>query len=1039
MSSNIPNNEEPVAHPYKDTAYQTSVEKSGRAEGSYNTYQVTKEGEPDVAQNQVMKNTYQQMSDAALQAQQKYEDALNNYANRVAPENPYNNTLIELADGTKGYVNNLGYFQPMFHDIAKTAGKNMCPPKDDLLPTQLTFDDMSPTSVMQNSEEKYSDTTCNFEGRNIFVTGTVKGANVEPIGAYATSNSLTPYKDSSIGDKLNVFSYEDCKYVAAHKGKSVFGLNNYDYKTGYSQCMLGDNETAATSTKKTEKEIVPKLIYNSAGKWIPKQDPNDVLNWKLLFVGAHTRGSYTKKMLIPFTNDVVGDVGVNGYARGWRDTFVVTQRNVGDNTEITIRRTDGGNPGGWGMNLVLPMFPTDGGNAQRGIEFLKTAEGIDRLRRVSRPFIDRVGRVRGYITVGEHCNNAGWNYRIDVGQEIPDMSRARIKTMQNRPTTRNVNTASFVTNFDGNVAVKVYSGTNYRGYMGIIDGPKRQNLCARIPNTINLSNGRRARFGWNDRIRSMKVVNKGGDPLKLYISGSEPIPPADFARTPIKSMGLDDNGRLSFWSNTHKNGKKLMIWPPPGDFVPKPTIISFVLVYTDNKFYEEAGYGEILKDIPPGFNLITWRYFPQFAGKKNIGYTDENGKFTGSFYSYFNVGLTPEQKRMIAKSAPNPANYQKARHREYISMGGDWLSVNDILSSPDGKLIVEVNPEGNGISMMIEETKYPVISDSQGNKTTKTANNTFLYSMDKVGNPDLYGKMGYVDYNGEVIEYDPNDIKAGKGFYADERKRGMKGNDLPGMPLTNVPSFADAKNKCLENPSCFGVAYEPNTKLAYLKDKGIIYKLGELERQSMFVKRRVQPDPTKFNKGCNDPNDVVSTTSLLYGNYPVGTGFMSSDQCDRNRFLQTPSMQALKKDWMDKRESADKFGKDVETSQTTKQSNLSSQIKETGMNTTENEANDPVYHDTSLRKNPTANNPTSAAMNPNSVEGFTLLPGKRNLQPELESPSQRAKTIKFRNIDSIVNDSQLMVDESYLELGVWTLAGITTAIIGGKLITKLSQ
>ena len=109
------------------------------------------------------------------------------------------------------------------------------------------------------------------------------------------------------------------------------------------------------------------------------------------------------------------------------------------------------------------------------------------------------------------------------------------------------------------------------------------------------------------------------------------------------------------------------------------------------------------------------------------------------------------------------------------------------------------------------------------------------------------------------------------------------------------------------------------------------------------------------------------------------------------------------------------------------------------MNTTENEFNDPVYHDTSSRKNPTANNPTSAAMNPNSVEGFTLLPAKRNLQPELEGPSQRAKTIKFRNIDAIVNDSQLLVNESYLELGVWTLAGITTAIIGGKLITKLSQ
>ena len=65
----------------------------------------------------------------ADQAREKYMDAIDNYKRRVnTNDNQYSDKTVVLADGTRGYVNNLGYFQK-YQNEKNTVGFNGCPDK----------------------------------------------------------------------------------------------------------------------------------------------------------------------------------------------------------------------------------------------------------------------------------------------------------------------------------------------------------------------------------------------------------------------------------------------------------------------------------------------------------------------------------------------------------------------------------------------------------------------------------------------------------------------------------------------------------------------------------------------------------------------------------------------------------------------------------------------------------------------------------------------------------------------------------------------
>ena len=223
----------------------------------------------------------------------------------------------------------------------------------------------------------------------------------------------------------------------------------------------------------------------------------------------------------------------------------------------------------------------------------------------------------------------------------------------------------------------------------------------------------------------------------------------------------------------------------------------------------------------------------------------------------------------------------------------------------------------------------------------------------------------------------------------------------------------------------------------------------------MFVKRRFKINTKSLgagSDGCNDNNgDIDNIPTSEYSTLPEG-GKMNASICDRNRFLATPQMQELKNQWLTNTKNATNFGNVVKQSVDKTQDGRSKQQTQAILNTDENKVNDNIYMATNIGKIPTAYNPTSAKLNNDIQERFTTAAGsdgksainsagwgKRNMQAELEDPNQRAKSISFRNVDGIVEDSKLLVDENHAKLVLWGIVGVTGALIAGKLWSRMKK
>ena len=76
-------------------------------------------------------------------AREKYMAAVEVYKQRTNPNtNQYSDKTVVLADGTRGYVNNLGYFQK-YENEKNTVDLNRCPPKRDSIEASYAANEVS--------------------------------------------------------------------------------------------------------------------------------------------------------------------------------------------------------------------------------------------------------------------------------------------------------------------------------------------------------------------------------------------------------------------------------------------------------------------------------------------------------------------------------------------------------------------------------------------------------------------------------------------------------------------------------------------------------------------------------------------------------------------------------------------------------------------------------------------------------------------------------------------------------------------------------
>jgi len=1138
MSKNI--NDQ--TNPLKNTNNQVSLEKSQRAQQTYNTLKTTEATQENIAEEERRANTYDGLMSSATQAQQKYESAIKMYNTRVSGQTPYSNKNIKLSDGSVGYVNNLGYFQK-YDSIDNTAGLNNCPNKSNITDTDLSPIDIgNPLSPNPAADSKKANTTCGYEGKNVYVSGMLPG-NMESKseGCYKNTGSLSVYKLNS-SDNDSSMTYEDCKYMAAQLGKPVFGLQNFNKNNGFSTCLVGDNYASATSGGKRNITIVSKSIWNSNSHWLhAKENPDDIITWDPIYIGCCEGQTMTTSL--PDSNVVVGAIPVNkqhGYPNGryfggsaWSDAFKIRQtkggsvstdypeqktsirehtwvdsnnfggvslgdifvvnaiygeRGVFNNVTSQVRglmsrgrflvnnRDMGGDPirgvvkyleitwrrtgsyssitkpkvyvtrtdvnHGWGQRLILPMFSTQNGNAERGIEYMKTDEGIRNMRNQMEYMTSSDGSVR----IAEHCNFHGWNYYLIVGSHIPDTSRTYLPLNRERDRIRNIDSASSIS-VPSNVVVTLYTDRNYGGRNAVIRGPKTIS-CLAGGNLINGTN-------WNDRIRSMKVESTKSQPyLKINTSGW--IAPTN---APIKSMIMTRDGKIMFFSQTFSktlsdwnkqlttmlNSNKLVLkWSPPNmspcyqrsdkypfnELTPRvecPCILILAGIRGQDPLYNIPFLKEITEVLVPGLNFVRLINGPD---------PSDTRKNKVLVYPYYKVELNPEQIASVERAPPNEKQWNSSL--SFMIMAGFALNAGEYLSTIDGRITAKLSADGTGFEILIDTVDTPCIKDPHGNKTTNDTSSVALYSMSGVGDTNAFGKMGYVDYNGKLHEYKESDIVVEDKFEGQQKRRDIVGYDLPGMPIANIASIEDAKKECLKNNKAFGFVYVPTNKLLYLKDRASTKKVPTINRETILVRRKIKPDPNKFNKGCPSPDDVTYINSTLWRDTPQSNTNMESKICDRNRFLNEPAMVELRRDWEEKTKKANEFGGSVQNASSSMLVNRYKQQLEVVKNNKENKLNDNIYNTTMSTKIPTADNNTSGGMKtiPDSFEGFTPLAAERNLQYELNNPDQRAKSTTFRNINGIVKDTKLLVDENYLKMGVWSVAAMVTGLISAKLIMR---
>jgi hypothetical protein len=182
-------------------------------------------------------------------------DIKNNVSQISSVKNPYLNKNVLFNNNVYVYVTNLGIARPYLNvtDYNNIIGKNGCP-KTLVRVQNITIDPnnlggiipTNPTLII--GPPMFSGTQCGIEGTN------VKVMNYNPeVPQYKGCFSTTSLTDNTSN---RFFNYETCKTYAQETNSTFFGLTNVSTKTGYGNCVVGNNTDVTQNIYANGKTII---------------------------------------------------------------------------------------------------------------------------------------------------------------------------------------------------------------------------------------------------------------------------------------------------------------------------------------------------------------------------------------------------------------------------------------------------------------------------------------------------------------------------------------------------------------------------------------------------------------------------------------------------------------------------------------------------------------------------------------------------------------------------------------------------------------
>ena len=961
----------------------------------------------EVKQREEEKRQARQAQRIADQAREKYMDAIDVYKRRVNPnENQYSNKTVVLADGTRGFVNNSGYFQK-YQNEKNTVGFNGCPDKSVVVNAPYAKNEVSllaNESIIGLAEPKKQYTSCGNEGKHVFVGGT-DGSNAPatPLKCVTLSSGAMKQVKYPGESNPNQFTYDSCKRYAVNNGYTYFGLQNYNSGNGTNTCLVGNNYAKIVEGGEAKNQVSVVEVWNSS----QITSPNSV-RFSPVVVGSYP--SYinpgTTKVLDKVLQDptkVVGNMRIN-QGSGANDRFEVKQ-----NPDGTVAVTRIG-ARGWGQYLILPAFDTSNDNHTRGLALMNTPGGLrdmqnaysawERSKKGGDIIVDsaeddltlkppKIFSLKilaiGQIVAYPELNQKGVVI-LRIPQQIPEDSCNEF-----------VGPLSFTGATYGKNAPKSKATDN--------------NALQRLSTLFNRAN--------NPDVFSFKVTNRlvesdpapgyGKDLIINYKCGDEQMP--DLTAREGKYARVDCNITRSEAGNPCTTELRIL----GGDNVRGLAGLELVVVSAEKRE-----------------NLV-WKYY-----------------------------LSAEQtKSLIEDDSPSDNDYlRSAKFVGKMTSDQTGLNFGEYAISSNGKLEVSIN-EGGHMTVSVRTSRNECVKTPDGNRSTLSKTAAFIYSVPyKSTDKSAVGKFGYVDYNGVLHPYRDGypGYKGAKGFeqYIDTK---ISENNLPEQPEP-ATTLKDCQEKCQKDPNCFGAVYEKNSQVCYLKDRNALTAEMWTSKNDVFLKKNIKLDRKKIPKDCTPwAFDVID--SVKWNAYPKSVKPMTKKStCDLKRWLQEPSIKELRDDWLRKQDKANKDVRGVSEQITKTIDNKELQGIEADMNNSSLELNQIVYDNTMDNKIPRASYgyggelperiPVKNFSSPKEMgkkEGFTIATGLpedyneilENKQPHNFAKSQRERGTRYRNLNGIVDDTELLVVEQHYNMIVWTVAGLVGGILAYRLLSKLNQ
>jgi hypothetical protein len=243
----------------------------------------------------------------------------------------------------------------------------------------------------------------------------------------------------------------------------------------------------------------------------------------------------------------------------------------------------------------------------------------------------------------------------------------------------------------------------------------------------------------------------------------------------------------------------------------------------------------------------------------------------GNMVIYRGTGPTDNQGVIWAtgtngKQQRKDSNFtaEKSKFGKNWIPNGTTLAAGDFVGSNDGSMYLLMQTDGDLV--LYTSTRVRACStNSQGNRVGGGWVNA-IYSLFPAGFRQNIGKIGYVDQENVLHEYDSNNTRS-TTEYTRFQKVDTYGNDLPGAAYGNA-SLDSCSSTCNNNKNCYGYVFDFQNKVCYPKSQAM-WPYGGPLRNLNFTDTYVRgKEPISVPTGV--PHDVSNIDSVQYQMYVKG-------------------------------------------------------------------------------------------------------------------------------------------------------------------------